>query len=307
MSPLNAQLPHLETFARAAELSSFSAAAQALRVTQAAVSQRVQALEKVLGTSLFQRRGGRVHITDAGRKLYAFTQEILMLHRRARAEITGHKTPATGELLLAASSIPGEHLLPALLSGFRHEQPHLQVRATVSDSAAVLAQLEKGNVHVGLVGRKVERNHLVYRRIGHDRMMLVVPPGHPLANQKKITIKRLQIHPLILREAGSGLRHCLEKSLAKADKTLADFQVALELGSNEAIKEAVMRGVGVAILSVYAVQKELRDGTLHGIQVIGLGCDRDLYVVHDRRRVLPAPAQLFLVYLEAHPLPASLP
>src|SRR5690348_15168123 len=110
------QLPHLETFSRAAELSSFTGAARALRLTQAAVSQRVQSLEKSLGTALFQRQGGRVLLTEAGRKVYDYAQRILDLHRQARREISGYETPVSGQLFLAASSIPGEHLLPAVLS-----------------------------------------------------------------------------------------------------------------------------------------------------------------------------------------------
>src|SRR5262249_9865003 len=100
------QLPHLETFARAAELNCFTAAARALGLTQAAVSQRIQALEGVLGLALFQRRAGRVSLTPAGQRLYPFAERILGLHREAVEEVTGHKVPLSGELALAASSIP---------------------------------------------------------------------------------------------------------------------------------------------------------------------------------------------------------
>src|SRR5207248_5934966 len=100
--PDELQLPYLETFSKAAELSSFTGAAKALRLTQASVSQRVQALEKTVGTPLFKRHGGRVLLTDAGQKLYDYAQRILDLHRQARREITGHDSPAGGELLLAA-------------------------------------------------------------------------------------------------------------------------------------------------------------------------------------------------------------
>ncbi len=112
------QLPHLETFSKAAELSSFTGAAKALGLTQAAVSQRIQSLEQTLGKTVFQRRGGRVLLTETGQTLYSYAQRILDLHRQARREITGHDAQVTGELLIAASSIPGEHLLPSLLSLF---------------------------------------------------------------------------------------------------------------------------------------------------------------------------------------------
>jgi DNA-binding transcriptional LysR family regulator len=301
------QLPYLETFSKAAELSSFTGAAKALRLSQASVSQRVQALEKTLGTPLFRRQGGRVLLTEAGQKLYEYAQRILDLHREARREITGHDAPAGGELLLAASSIPGEHLLPSLLSHFGQEYPNIWVRASVSDSMGVMARVERGEVSLGLVGRKTDNPHLDFRYLASDRMVLVVPAGHALGGRKKVSVRQLPRHPLILREVGSGLRHCFEKSLDKAGFSLADLRIALELGSNEAIKEAVLRGVGVAILSTYAVQKELRAGQLHALRVADLHCDRDMYIVQDRRRVLPLPARLFLLFLESHPIAAEKP
>jgi DNA-binding transcriptional LysR family regulator len=295
-------LPYLETFSKAAELSSFTASAKVLRVSQASVSQRVQTLEKMLGTPLFKRQGGRVMLTEAGRKLYDYAQRILDLHRQARREITGLETPAGGELCLAASSIPGEHFLPALLSQFGQTHLHIRLRAAVSDSMGVMAQVERGEVSLGLVGRKIDNPHLEFRYLASDHMVLVVPAGHALSRRKKVYVKQLLQHSFILREAGSGLRHCFEKSLDKAGLSLADFRVALELGSNEAIKEAVLRGVGIAVLSACAVQKELRSRQLHTLEVRDLRCDRDMYIVRDRRRVLPLPARLFLLFLETHPI-----
>jgi DNA-binding transcriptional LysR family regulator len=301
------RLPYLETFSKAAELSSFTGAAKALRLTQASVSQRVQSLEISLGTALFNRQGGRVLLTEAGRKLYDYAQRILDLHRQARQEVTGHDVPPAGELLIAASSIPGEHLLPALLSNFGHKHPHVRIRAMVSDSMGVISQVERGQVSVGLVGRKSNSWHLEFRYLTSDRMVLIVPPGHALYRQKKLSVKQLARHPLVLREVGSGLRHCFEKSLEKAGLSLADLRVALELGSNEAIKEAVLRGVGAAILSSFAVQKEVRARQLWALPVSGLDCDRDMYIVLDRRRVLPPAARLFLLFLDTHPITAPMP
>jgi DNA-binding transcriptional LysR family regulator len=298
-----AQLPHLETFAKAAELNSFTGAAKALRLTQAAVSQRVQALEKALGTSLFDRAGGRVLLTEAGRTLYDYSQRILELHQAARQEITGHVAPVTGDLLLAASSIPGEHLLPAILSDFRPKHPSIRVHVTISDSMNVLAQVERGEVSLGLLGDKIDNPHLEFRYLASDRMVLVVPPGHALARRRHVTAPQLATHPLVLREVGSGLRHSFEKALEREGRSLADFQIALELGSNEAVKEAVQRGVGVAMLSGYAVQKEIKARQLLALNVRDLQVERDMYIVHDRRRVLPPPARTFLIFLEANPIP----
>ncbi|MHB1560639.1 MAG: selenium metabolism-associated LysR family transcriptional regulator [Isosphaeraceae bacterium] len=303
------QLPHLETFSKAAELASFTATARVMGLTQAAVSQRIQSLERALGLPLFQRRGGRVLPTEAGRTLHDYARRILDLHQEARRMVVGRETPVAGELLLGASSIPGEHLLPALVSRFGRKYPDVRVSASVGDSLAVLRQVERGEVSLGMVGRRTDSPHLEFRHLAADRMRLVVPPGHIWGRRKRkwVSIEQLREQPMILREAGSGLRHCLEKSLDQAGLSSAGLRVVLELGSNEAIKEAVLQGAGVAILSAYAVRKEIQSGLLHALEVRGIRCDRDLYLVQDIRRVLPPPARLFLAFLEAHPIVVPTP
>jgi LysR family transcriptional regulator, low CO2-responsive transcriptional regulator len=292
------RLTHLETFVKAAEAGNFTAAARALGLTQAAVSQRVQALEQLLGVPLFDRQGGRVELTEAGHRLHGYAQRILALHAEAIAELTGRQAPLTGELSLAASSIPGEHLLPDLLAKFRERHPHVQVRATVGDTRQVLHQVEHGEAHLGLVGGKADNPHLEFRCFACDRLALLTPATPAWRRRKRVPLDLLCEQPLILREAGSGSRWCLEQALGRAGKSLGDLHVALELGSNEAIKEAVLRGLGLAVLSTHAVHKEVEAGQLHALQVVGLDLTREMFVVWDRRRALPIPARLFLDLLE---------
>lgn len=300
---MDVPLPHLDTFAAAAESGGFTAAAKELGLTQAAVSQRIQSLERALGKSLFDRKGGRVALTEAGRRLHEYALRILDLHREAQRTIAGRVAPVVGELLIGASSIPGEHLLPALLAGFQQKYPLVRVRAAIGDSVGIIGQLERGEVSVGLVGRKIDSPHLEYRHLATDRIVLVAPPGHPMSRRKTVTVKQLAAHPLILREAGSGLRHCFEKAVEQTGPPPAELRVALELGSNEAIKEAVLRGLGVAVLSEFAVRKEVGAGRLHALAVTDLRCDREMYLVRDRRRALPLTARTFLTFVETNPVP----
>lgn len=301
------QLPYLETFSKAAELSNFTAAGKSLGLSQAAVSQRVQFLEKVLGVALFRRYGGSVLLTDAGQRFYHFAERILDLHREAWQEIAGQRPVISGDLVLGASTIPGEHLLPAVLTVFHQRFPGIKVRADISDSMTVIKQVKRGEVHLGLVGRKTDDPDLEFRSFANDRMVLVTPPNHVWAKRQKVSVKQLCQQPLVLREAGSGLRHCFEKALGRAGKSLRDLQIALELGSNEAIKEAVLRGNGVAVLSIYAVQKEIHAGQLVALKLTDLHCDREMFIVWDRRRVLSAPARIFHHFLESNPVPVLAP
>jgi DNA-binding transcriptional LysR family regulator len=289
-------LPYLETFAKVAELSSFTAAAKELGLTQAAVSQRIQSLEQALHTAVFDRHGSGTLLTDAGQRLLPFAQRILTLHREALGEVTGQPMALTGELSLAASSIPGEHLLPAMLAEFGRLHPAVRVRVSVADSRAAVQTVISGAAHLGLVGDKREGPHLEFRPFATDEMVVLTPPKHPWARRQRVSLERLVAEPLILREPGSGSRRCFEQALAAAGKTLGEFRVALELGSNEAIKQSVQRGLGVSVVSRQAAEKELQSEELHAVRISDLPLRRELYLVRDTRRALPTTAVAFLEF-----------
>jgi DNA-binding transcriptional LysR family regulator len=195
-----AELPHLSTFVRAAEQGSFTAAASQLGITQAAVSQRIAMLEKELRASLFNRQSGKIALTEAGQRVYDYACQILDLHRQARMSLGGALPPVSGELPIAASSVPGEYLLPSVLSAFQAEHPAVRVRATVSDSGLVLKDIEKGRATLGLVGQKIENPNLEYRTIGSDRLVLIVHSGHSSAGRKALSLRALSRERLIVRE-----------------------------------------------------------------------------------------------------------
>ncbi len=300
--PGRSELPHLATFARVAERGSFTAAAGEMGVTQAAVSQRIAALEKVLRTALFDRRRGRIVLTEAGHRLYEHARRILDLHDQARRELSGLRPTVSGDLPIAASSVPGECYLPALLSAFHAEHPRVHVRATISDSGTVIKDIAKGGATLGLIGRRAEKANLQTRWIGHDSLVLVVSAGHHWAARQTVSLDSLTHEPLIVRELGSGSRSALEKSLERTGRSLADLHVTLELGSNAAIRDAVRRGLGVAFLSRYCVERELDSRELRAVAVRGLCLARDFYLIYHRGRPLSQAASVFLRFVESHPI-----
>src|SRR5262249_46927744 len=160
------EVPHLSTFVRAAEHGSFTAAASASGITQAAVSQRIAAIERELRVALFDRRGGRIALTEAGQRLYGYARQILGLHEQARRDLAGLPPSISGDLSIAASSVPGECFLPAVLAAFQAEYPRVHVRATVSDSGSVIKDIETGRAMLGLVGQRAAKSTLEARPIG---------------------------------------------------------------------------------------------------------------------------------------------
>jgi DNA-binding transcriptional LysR family regulator len=248
--PTDVQLPHLETFSKAAEFASFTRAAESLCMTQAAVSQHIHAIEKELRVALFTRHAGKVELTEAGRLLYEFAQRILTLHVEARCALGQMSGEVAGELRIAASAIPAEHFLMGLLAEFHRAHPQIHVVPDVGDSETVVSAVEQSKVTLGIAGRRLAVPWAEYQLFAKDRLTLVVPSGHAWQSRSAVTVEELRTQAMVVREPGSGTRACLERALATRNLTLADFRVSLEVGTNEAVKDAVFRGLGVAVLSI---------------------------------------------------------
>jgi DNA-binding transcriptional LysR family regulator len=165
-----------------------------------------------------------------------------------------------------------------------------------------MKMIEKGLVSVGLVGRRISTDWADYHSFAKDRLVLVVPARHPWKKNRSVKVDDFCAEPLILREQGSGTRACLEQALNSQHLTVSNLNIALELGSNEAIKDAVIRGLGVAVLSIHAVKQELSKRRLFEVSIEGLTLTRDLYVVTDRRRAVSVSAHAFLSFLHTRPV-----
>ncbi len=291
------ELRHLQTFAAVAEQSSFTRAAEALEVTQAAVSQHIAALEKELGLSLFQRGGRKVSLTAEGERLYGYSRKILDLVDEAAREVAGQTRAVRGTLRIASSTVPAEWLLPELLAEFRARHPNVHESVTVSDSTEAARAVEKGEADVGFIGERPHSSTLSAQPLASDELVLVAAKSHPLAKQKRVTLDHLRGQAIIVREPGSGSRHCVEEALETHGMSISEMTVAMEVNSNEAIRAAVERGVGVAFLSSLAVGDERVKHSLATISIRGFRAERQLYLVTDPHRIAPAPVRHFLDFV----------
>lgn len=292
------ELRHLRTFVLAAELRNFSRTADALGVTQAAVSQQIAGLEKELGVSLFQRASREVAPTAAGRTLYDFARKIVDLADEAREAIANVPQILTGVLRVAASTVPSEWLLPELLVEFRQLYPQVQALVTVSDSASAIRAVDSGEAELGIVGELPRATALRVTAIARDVLTLVVSPQHAFARLATISLNEFRQEPLILREPNSGSRRCIEQALSQAGLSLIELQVSMEVNSNEAIRASVERGYAMAFLSENAVAQEIQDGRLIPVEVQGITAERRLYLVVDPRKMPTRVARSFLSFVD---------
>jgi DNA-binding transcriptional LysR family regulator len=295
-------LRRLEIFAKVAELGSFSRAAEALFLTQPTVSEHVRALEDELGVQLLDRLGRGAQPTPAGRLLLDYAARMLALGRAARQAIDRYQGRVSGVLVVGGSTIPGEYVLPALVGAFRSKRPEVSVSLLIGDSRDVSRWVEEGRVEVGVTGARPSARSLHAEALMSDELVIVAPAEHPWADKKSVSLDDVRAEPLVVRERGSGSREALERALDEAGLDLGGFRVVGEMGSTQAIKQAIRAGVGVSIISRRAVEDECRARQLVALPIRDLKVERAFWLVTHRDRTRSPLAQAFVAFVESHPL-----
>lgn len=289
----------LEIFVKVAELGSFSKAAEALFLTQPTVSEHIRGLEEELGIRLLDRLGRGAAPTKAGELLLGYSQRILELHREARQALDQFQGRMSGELVVGASTIPGEYVLPGLIGRFKEKYPDIAISLLIGDSQGVVDWVLERRVEVGVAGAQIPHRALEYRELMPDELVVVVSAAHPWRGRKSATLDEVRQEPLIVRERGSGSRHTLERALAEVGLDLSAFRVTGEMGSTQAIKQAVKAGVGISLISKRAVAEECQHGILHCVKVRDLRFKRAFYLVINTTRTRSPLAEAFFAFLVA--------
>jgi DNA-binding transcriptional LysR family regulator len=289
---------HLETFCRLADLKSFSKAADDLFLTQPTVSGHILSLEHSLSLRLFDRTGREVRLTKAGEVFLRYASKILSSRKDLLNALSEFSHGIRGELSLGASTIPGEYLLPRLMSHFKKEHPHFILSLKIADTKEIVQWVLQGDVEYGMIGGKLIHNFLHYEKYEKDDIIAVAPSGHPLTKKKKVDLVDLLKEPWIIREEGSGTQMAVEKTLRKKGKSLKQFNVVMEMGSTSSVKEGVKAGLGLAFISKRAVEEELNQGFLSRIYIEAIDpISRQFYIVSHRGRTLSPIGMEFLRFL----------
>ena len=273
----------LQVFHTVARLLSFTKAAESLHMTQPAVTFQVRQLEEYFNTRLFDRTHNRISLTDAGKRVFEYADEIFDLYAKMENAVRDMTGEISGILIIGASTTIAEYMLPALLGDFKRKYPDINVHLKVSNSDGIVSMVENNDIDLGVVESAVMNKNLVVENCRHDRLVAIVPPQHSLASEQKIQLKDLMSHAYIAREEGSGTREVIHEYLTNAGMKPADIHVAMELGSPEAIKGAVEAGMGVSIVSEVTIHKEMQLGTLVALE-LDPPMERPFSFVHQKQK-----------------------
>lgn len=287
----------LEAFIAVARSGSFSAAARSLHLSQPGVTRQVQRLEKDLGVTLFDR-GGACRLTPAGEMALPWAEETLGRHRDLLACLHGDTPTLEGDLRIAASTTPGEFLVPDLVAGFVRQHPGVRPQVAIADSAAVEEAVRARACDLGFAGARLAGQGLRYRPVIEDEVVLAAPAAHPFAARGEIALEDLDGEPFVEREGGSGTAASVVRALANRGLTMPRVQTVMSLGSSTAIVSAAERGIGMGWVSSLALACRDRDRVVP-VRLRGIPLRRTLSLV-DNPRQTPSPvASAFADWVEA--------
>jgi DNA-binding transcriptional LysR family regulator len=284
-------LYYLRTFHAVATERSFTRAARQLDLSQPAVSAHIRALEHYYQGRLFEVRNRRVYLTPPGQALFAYTQRVFNLLDQATRTVAATQRGDRGMLRMAASPTLGVYLLPVLLGQFKRDHPDVDIDVAIAPTAEIIASVAADRSPFGLVEAPVSHRDLAVEAIGEDEMILVASRNHPLASRLEIGPLELADIPLVRREAGSGTRALVDAALRQAG---SDPPTLMQLGSPEALKQAVLADVGIAWVPRLSVGRELASRELCQVHVKGMSVRRTLSVIHRKDTPLSPLASALL-------------
>lgn len=281
----HATVRQLQIFSIAATQLSFARAAEQLHLTHAAISLQIKQLEDVSGIEFFERIGKRVFLTEAGEVMLVHARQILQSLREAEESLAALKGLKGGRLAVAVTST-AEYFAPGLLAAFRKVQPDVRIRLLIDNRDTVGRLLAQNEVDLAIMGRPPIELDAEAVAFSPHPLVVVSAADHLLVKKKLVTVSDLINETMIVREIGSGTRSALETFLTDHGVTL---QVGMEMGSNEAIKQAVVAGLGIALISKHTLGLELKHGRLAVLKVEGTPVMRRWHLVrHRSKRLTPA-------------------
>jgi DNA-binding transcriptional LysR family regulator len=299
-------MDQLRTFVVAADELNFTRAAELLHLTQPAVSQQIKELENFFQLPLFERRGRQVQLSLAGEKLRPYARHILSQVDEARTMLWELAGRVYGKLLVGSGNTLGIYLLPMLLGQFQDEYPDVLVSLKVDETSEILEMLSHGELDIALLEESPTESklrQLVRKPFLKDELVLIAPPEGISSTRKfpsnHVSQAELLSYPIIMRQLSSRTRQLILARLMEGGVDVDRMNVIMELGNTEALKRAVMAGLGVGWASPYAIRQELEAGLLRVVSVENVRIERQLWLVTQQERYLPERVQRFQEYLLA--------
>ncbi|WP_414624466.1 LysR substrate-binding domain-containing protein [Calothrix sp. CCY 0018] len=286
-----ATLHQLRVFEAAARHGSFTRAAEELFLTQPTISMQIKQLTKSVGIPLFEQVGKRLYLTEAGRELFSTCKEIFNTLAQFEMKVADLKGLKQGQLRLAVIST-AKYFIPRLLGSFCQLYPGIEISLQVTNHEGILDRMTSNQDDLYIMSQIPEHLDIYYEAFLENPLLVLAPVNHPLANEKNIPISKLANEAFIMREPGSGTRKSVQELFDEND---VQVKVKLELGSNEAIKQAIAGGLGISVLSRHTLMPYAEDLTILDVEYFPI--KRNWYMVYPNGKQLSIVGRTYFEYL----------
>lgn len=281
----------LQVFLAVSTRLNFTRAAEDVHLSQPSVSVRMRQLEEELGLKLFEQLGKRVALTEAGQLLVPYATRVIAAMSDARDAIEGLQGLERGALRIGASTTPGMYMIPRTIAHFKRRYPKIEVHLAVKDTRQIEQGVIRNEFDFGFVGGHLAGDEVDVLPWITDEIILIVPLGHRLARNRSVTPQDLSSEKFILREQGSATRAVVATHLRKFR---VDAEAVMEIENPESVKKAVQNGLGIAFISAFAAETDLKAKTLVAVEIRNLKIRRELKIVYRRDKHLSRAAQTFI-------------
>jgi len=284
-------LNQLKIFYYAAKNGNLSVAAQALFITQPAVTKGIQRLQEHYEIRFIDFVGKKLVLTDAGEELYKIAEKIFELENQAEENIRDFQQRRRGHIRILSSESFGDYYLPQIIIPFNKAYPLIRVSMNILPTEQVVENTASLNCDLGFISYPIAHKKLVVKEVLEDKLVIITPRNHPLAQKKRLTPKDLEGHPFIMHEKGSAPRRAIEEFIRKSRISV---KIPLELSSNRAIKRAVEEGIGIALISRKVASEEIRAKRMHAIHLAHPAMKRKFFLVHHKDKYLSESLRLLM-------------
>ncbi|MDN5347307.1 MAG: hypothetical protein PWP65_871 [Clostridia bacterium] len=284
----------LLVFKAVVEKKSFSQAARLLHISQPAISVHIQSLEDRFGIRLLDRTNRKVSLTEAGKVLYNYAVQLSKLYEQAEKAMAELNGMVKGHLLLGGTLTIGEYVLPQAIGYYKSLYPEVELTLEIANTERIVRRVVQHTLDLGLIEGPASHPDIILEDFFQDELVVVVPPNHPWAGRESVSVNELTGQPFIVREIGSGTRTVMEENLRSLGVDPANLKIVMELGSTQAVKEAVKAGLGISIISRLAVKIESRYNLLQEVYIKEKPFRRTFQVAYNRHKFRTHAAETFL-------------
>ncbi|MGA2525507.1 MAG: selenium metabolism-associated LysR family transcriptional regulator [Smithellaceae bacterium] len=292
-------LQQMEAVISLVEEGSFSRAAKRMSLTQPALTKNIKNADDYLGVRLVNRSNMGTSLTPEGKIIYNYAQRVVKLRDEAREKILTLRENVGGNIYISASTIPATYILPHVLSAFGKIYPDIRVYIKPADSEEAMNMVLENDVEIGCIGKQPSNKKLMAEPLWKNRLILAIPKHHRWRKKKSITLSELLDEPFVVREKGSATRELFESCLKESKSiSLSQLNICSELGSSEAIKEGGIAGLGVSVISIHAVERELSQGLLFEVPLQSCRMERNFYLIYKHQFDFRPAHKIFIDFLK---------